>query len=304
MENNSLHPFRLQRPGMALTLLGCLFVFCLIIGGVFISLLSHLLPGNPEAILRISAVIQDLFVFIIPAIGMAMVMTRLPAELLAVNKFPALKPSLIALATLIASIPCMNLIIQWNQNWHLPASMTSTEEYFRALEKGAADATEMLLTNSSIPALIVSILIVGVLAGFSEELFFRGAMQRILTMTRMNHHLAIWIVAFLFSAFHFQLFGFVPRLLLGGFFGYCLFWSKSLWLPIFLHVFNNTIIVIASYNKPAISGADSAASEAPSLDTIGANLSSPMEIMAVIISTLLVIYGIYLLRGIYRHKSA
>lgn len=294
--------YRLQRPGMALTLLGCLFVFCLIIAGVFIQLLPHLLAGKPEAVLRISTVVQDLFVFVVPAIGMAMVMTRVPARLLAVDKFPELKPTLIALATLVASIPAMNLIIKWNQEWHLPASMATIEETFRAMETAASDATDMLLANSSIPALIVSILIVGVLAGFSEELFFRGAIQRVLCMTRVNHHVAIWLVAFIFSAFHFQLFGFVPRLLLGAFFGYALYWSGSLWLPIFLHIFNNSLVVITAHNKPVGLDAASAAADTPSLDTIGSQLSSPLEITAVIISFILVAAGIYLLRRYYISK--
>ncbi|MDE5969624.1 MAG: CPBP family intramembrane metalloprotease, partial [Muribaculaceae bacterium] len=30
-----------------------------------------------------------------------------------------------------------------------------------------------------------------------------------------------------------------PRLLLGAFFGYLLYWSGSLWLPITAHGFNN-----------------------------------------------------------------
>lgn len=298
--HNSATPFRLQRPGMALTLLGCLFVFCLIIGGIFISLLPMLMPEKPAAILRISAVIQDLFIFIIPAIGMAMVATRLPARLLAVDRFPDLKPTLVALGVMVASIPAMNLIINWNQNWHFPPFMAAAEEYFRTLEQGATDATEMLLANSTIPSLIISILIVGVLAGFSEELFFRGAMQRVLGMTRTNHHVVIWLVAFIFSAFHFQLFGLIPRLLLGAFFGYALYWTKSLWLPIFLHIFNNTLVVLAEYNKFSTTGSVGNAPDSTTLDTIGSTLSSPLEITAILLSAGLVTYGIYLLRRLCR----
>ena len=141
----------------------------------------------------------------------------------------------------------MNAIIEWNKSWHLPESFQSLEQFFRQLEDGAEATTNILMNGASIPSLIVSVLIVGVLAGFSEELFFRGALQRILGQTRLNIHVTIWLVAFIFSAFHFQLFGLVPRMLLGAFFGYLLWWSKSLWLPIILHVLNNSIVVIATY---------------------------------------------------------
>lgn len=292
-------PYRLPRPGVALALFGCLFLFCLILAGVLIPMLQRIIH-RPEAAIRIATIIQDLLVFILPAIGMAVVVTRLPARLLAVDRIPSVKTLLLALGVLIASIPAMNLIIQWNQNWHLPASMASVEEYFRALEDGATAATQMLMSNSSIAGLILSILIVGVLAGFSEELFFRGALQRVLEMTSNNHHVVIWLVAFIFSAFHFQLFGFVPRLLLGAYFGYLLYWSGSLWLPIILHIVNNSLVVIAEYNKAQL---PESAADLPSLDTIGSTLSSPIEVSFVVGSVVLTAWGLLYLQRVCKNST-
>lgn len=294
---NKTAPFRLARPGMALGLLGCIFLFCLILAGIAIPIITQI-AKRPEVAIRFAAIIQDLLIFIIPALGMAMVVTRLPARLLAVDIYPTAKSALLAIGVLLVSIPAMNVIIQWNQDWHLPAGMEQIETYFRALEDGAAATVDTLMAGSSIASLIVSILIVGVLAGFSEELFFRGALLRTLGMTRINHHVAIWFVAFIFSAFHFQLFGFIPRMLLGAFFGYALFWSKSLWLPIILHIFNNTLVVIAEYNKAnSPSALDIDASDTlPTLDTVGSNLSSPLEISIAILSLTLTVGGLWLLR--------
>ncbi|MDE6028127.1 MAG: CPBP family intramembrane metalloprotease, partial [Muribaculaceae bacterium] len=42
-------------------------------------------------------------------------------------------------------------------------------------------------------------------------------------------------------------FGFVPRLLLGAFFGYLLYWSKSIWVSAFAHALNNSIVVATAY---------------------------------------------------------
>ena len=93
------------------------------------------------------------------------------------------------------------------------------------------------MAGATVPSLIVSVLIVGVFAGFSEELFFRGAMQRIMMSTRLNLHVTIWVVAVIFSLFHFQFFGFMPRLLLGAYFGYLLVLRRSLLGSVFGHVF-------------------------------------------------------------------
>lgn len=282
--------FRLPRPMTALGLLGCLFLFCLVVAGVLLPFLPRLV-SRPEAAVRIAAVIQDLLIFILPAVGTAMVVTRLPARLLAVDTFPRWKSVLTALVILICSVPAMNWIIEWNKNWHLPESMAGAEMFFRQLEEGANATVELLMTGASILSLIVSVLIVGVLAGFSEELFFRGALQRILGMSRMNKHLAIWLVAFIFSAFHFQLFGFVPRMLLGAFLGYLLWWSGSLWLPVIVHIFNNTMVVIAAYCS-----ANSSDPAGNPVESLGAAPASASEILLVVGSFAVTAAGIWFFR--------
>lgn len=237
-----------QKAPMAVVLLFCLMVFFL----VATSLLLMAINGkftNPVAGLRISAVIQDLLIFIVPAIAVAMLSTRYPASLLSVDKLPDLKITLMALATLIVSVPAMNLLVEWNQNIKLPESMAAIETAMRGMEKAAADTINLLFKEHSVGALIVNVLIIGVLAGFSEELFFRGALQRLLTVGGRNIHLMIWVTAFVFSAFHLQFYGFVPRLLLGAFFGYLLCWTGSLWLPILIHAVNNSIVVITQWNN-------------------------------------------------------
>lgn len=279
--------FRLQRPGTALSLLFCTFLFFLVLTSVLLPMLNKIIH-RPESFIRIAAVLQDLMVFILPAIATAMLVTRLPARLLAVDRRPSLKLTAIALLTLICSIPAMNLVIEWNKNWHLPESMAVAETFFRSLEDGAKATTDTLINGASIPSLILSILIVGMLAGFSEELFFRGALMRILGFTKVNKHVVIWLVAFIFSAFHLQLFGFVPRLLLGAFFGYLLWWSGSLWIPVIVHIVNNTIVVVATYVSANSSAGNS------SLDTFGSNLADPLAVAAVIVSILLTAGGIWL----------
>lgn len=289
--------FRLHNPGTALCLLGCFFLFFLAISSVLLPFIPRLI-SRPEAATKISVVIQDLLIFIVPAVGTAMIATRLPARLLCVDKWP--RPSILILAIIVflCSIPAMNAIIEWNKSWHLPESMTTLESYFRQLEENAEITSRALMKGATIPSLIVSVLIVGVLAGFSEELFFRGAFQRIFEQTRVNRHLVVWLVACIFSIFHFQLFGLIPRILLGAFFGYLLWWSKSLWLPIILHVLNNSIVVFAEYFSSNATGEQSANSI--KIDNIGADLSSPLNLFLVITSVVLTTIGIYL---IYRQSK-
>ena len=124
-----------------------------------------------------------------------------------------------------------------------------------------------MLGGTDIGSLVMNLLIIAVLAGFSEELFFRGMVQRLFVGCRWHAGVAIWVAAALFSAMHMQVFGFVPRLLLGAYFGYLLaqkvvilnlFFTQldhtrcdddafPLWLPIVMHVLNNTIYIISRH---------------------------------------------------------
>lgn len=290
-----INKYRLTRPGTALGLLICIFFFCLVLAGLILPAVMGRI-SNPVAAIRIATVIQDLLIFIIPAIATAMIVTKLPARLLAIDRGPGLTGTVLAVIVLLVAVPAINWIVEWNKSWHLPESMAAIETYFRQLEEAAQATSDMLIKGSSVPGLIVSVLIVGVLAGFSEELFFRGALQRIMGMTRLNHHAVVWSCAIIFSLFHLQMFGFVPRMLLGAFFGYLLVWSGSLWLPVILHITNNSLVGISEYYA-----SEAQASTASNLSTIGSDLSSPAQIAYLILSVLLTALGIFLL---YRHYHA
>lgn len=276
-----------QKAPLAIALLFCLMLLLLVVASMIILAVGDKFT-NPVAGLRICTVIQDLLVFIIPAIAVAMLSTRFPASLLAVDKLPDFRMTVLAILALLLSLPAMNLIIEWNQNISLPESLKSIEEQMRNMEQSAEASIKLLLGGSNIAGLIVNILIVGVLAGFSEELFFRGALQRLLTSGSIMPHLMIWVTAFIFSAFHLQFFGFVPRMLLGAFFGYLLWWSGSLWLPILLHSLNNSIVVIAEWvNENQVDATD--------INKIGVSEGTTPDIILVALSVLLTAAAIFLI---------
>ena len=227
-------------------LLVCAVLLGFAIGNIIIALLIHL-KGSTPAIMRISAVLQDVFMFILPAIVTAVFVTRLPAQFLCIDKKPRWGAALAACVILLLSVPAMNALVAWNEGLKLPESMAAWEESMRQAEEAAQAAVSVLIGGKSIGSLVVSILIVGVFAGFSEEIFFRGAFQRLLSTSGVNAQAAVWIVAFVFSATHLQFYGFFGRLLLGAYFGYLLIWTRNLWIPIIVHIFNNTVYIVGEY---------------------------------------------------------
>jgi hypothetical protein len=271
----------------------CAFILCFVVGSVLTAGIALVGKGSATA-LRIATVLQDVVVFISPAIVTAVMITRRPATFLMIDVKPTLGMSILVIGTMLVSIPAMNAIVAWNQNLHLPQSLAGIEAWARATEDAAQASLNTLIGGMGIATCVLNVLIIGVLAGFSEELFFRGTLQHLLVTRPMNVHAAIWISAIVFSAVHFQFFGFVPRMLLGAGFGYVALWSGCLWLPVIAHVLNNSLVVVVTYMQ-------NNGTMALDVNMIGAT-ASPTDVALAIVSAILTIVGLYAIRS-KRHNS-
>ncbi|MDE6371192.1 MAG: CPBP family intramembrane metalloprotease [Duncaniella sp.] len=236
------------------------FLLFTLVGLIIAMIAMGVILGNgvSSATLRLSTVVQDVTLFIFPAIAVAVIASSKPWSLLCVAEFPSATKWLIAFAAYLFFIPAMNAVVQWNESLSLPDSLAAVEQWMRQAEEQAQTQVEIMLGGKGLGNLIMNVLIVGVLAGLSEELYFRGALQRLISSgRRMSPHVAIWLTAFLFSLFHMQFFGFVPRMLLGALFGYTLYLTGSLWIPVAFHIFNNSAVVLSTWWGNGASGTSS-----------------------------------------------
>ena len=79
-----------------------------------------------------------------------------------------------------------------------------------------------------------AILLIALLSGFAEEVFFRGVLQA---------NLGLWFASLIFGAAHIWrkdaiVYG-VYASMIGVAFGWCYQWRGNLWIPIFAHIVNN-----------------------------------------------------------------
>lgn len=194
----------------------------------------------------VSSVYQAVILFILPAILSSYAISRRPFQYLGLTRAPGWLPILGTIFAYLIALPALNQIVYWNANISFPAQFELWEQTLRSLEESAQATAATMLAVSSLPAMLLNLAVVALLTAFAEELFFRGALQNTAASTRY-YHTAIWVVAFFFSAFHFQIFGFVPRLILGAWFGYLLVWTRSLYVPIFAHFLNNGVVVVCTW---------------------------------------------------------
>ncbi len=139
------------------------------------------------------------------------------------------------------------LLIDWNVNITFPDRFNSFERMLREKEDQLMEMTIYLTNFESIEEFLMGLLVIGVFAGVGEELLFRGVIQPKLHQYTGNAHAGIWLTAIIFSAIHFQFYGFLPRMVLGAIFGYLYYFSGSLLYPIIAHILNNAFTVILVY---------------------------------------------------------
>ena len=235
--------------------------------------------------------LQSVATFLLPALAGAYLWSNTPMQWLHLDSKPSWQEALAAVVVMLLAIPGINLLSAWNQQMVLPEWMSGIEQWMRMQEDAAAQLTEQFLRVDTVGGLLVNIGLMALLPAVGEELTFRGVVQGMFTR---NRHVAIWATAAIFSFVHMQFYGFLPRMLLGAMFGYMLWWTGSLWVPMLMHFVNNCAAVVVAfwaYNYLEEGRAEM-------LDTIGTEDTILLGVFSIcIVLIMMVMYGYFYSHG-------
>jgi len=120
-------------------------------------------------------------------------------------------------------------------------------DFLDQMDQESLVAMSNLLTMNTPTDLFVNLILIGIIPGIGEELLFRGIIQKEIFIRWQRPHLAIWVTAIIFSAFHFQVTGFLPKMMIGVILGYAYYYSGSLILPMIVHALNNSVATFGFY---------------------------------------------------------
>jgi hypothetical protein len=104
----------------------------------------------------------------------------------------------------------------------------------------------ILIEAHSAPELLLVMLVVAVVPAITEELLFRGLIQRNIEKSTGGLR-AAFITGVVFAAFHLNPFTLVALAALGIYFGYVVYRSNNITLAILAHFFNNGLAVFVYY---------------------------------------------------------
>ena len=235
--------------------------------------------------------LQSVATFLLPALAGAYLWSNTPMQWLHLDSKPSWQEALAAVVIMLLAIPGINLLSAWNQQMVLPEWMSGIEQWMRMQEDAAAQLTEQFLRVDTVGGLLVNIGLMALLPAVGEELTFRGVVQGMFTR---NRHVAIWATAAIFSFVHLQFYGFLPRMLMGAMFGYMLWWTGSLWVPMLMHFVNNCAAVVVAfwaYNYLEEGSAEM-------LDTIGTEDTILLGVFSIcIVLIMMVMYGYFYSHG-------
>lgn len=205
------------------------------------------LGANNVGLLRYLLVVQDISFFVIPSIIILRLMNSDSPKRFTEFKMPRLKEIVLVVILTFCIFSITSFTGQLNSAMHLPHWLSGVEHWMTDLEDKADTTIDLLIVSKTFGIMMLNLITIGLAPAIAEELIFRGVFQKIFYNLFKSGQAAVWISAFLFSAIHFQFFGFLPRFILGLVFGYLFFWSGTLWLPMISHFVNNAFPVILAY---------------------------------------------------------
>ena len=148
----------------------------------------------------------------------------------------------LGLCLMLVATPWLDGVSVFFRTLPYPASLQAHFE----TESVVYNATILkLLSVGGIGGLVESFLLMCLGAAVSEELVFRGALFSVFRYeTLWNVHVVALLLGLIFSLIHFDLYGLVPRWLMGTMFVYLTYYTGSIWPGVAAHTLNNTMALL------------------------------------------------------------
>lgn len=237
------------------------FVFYQIIGGFLTLAIFGTDPAGADitALRLMQIVAQFLFIFL-PAVVFAKFVYEDVSTILRVN-MPDWKELALFLLGVILLTPILHNYL--NLQEIAITNLADGSEFWQGIKNFFDSVNDMqeemfagLLKVDNIFDIILIFIVVTITPAICEEAMFRGYIQKSFEL-QLKPFVAVATTAVFFALYHFNMYGLVPLIMLGAYFGYAAYKSDSLLIPVLLHLLNNlsaTIIYLTTEESGIISG--------------------------------------------------
>lgn len=211
--------------------------------GFAVSQLSGITPQSPTALIHAFVTLQglqNLFVFLVPAAVFAYLSTPRPAEYLGLRKPASPMHLLLSILLMAGAMPLLLLIQTAMQQFNFGADVKTAHE-------AQMKMNEAIMMMPTFGDFLRTFVVMSIIPGIGEELFFRGVMMRFVKKKSRGMLVPMLFTAAVFSYSHANVYGYLSIFLAGSLLAGLYYFTGSIWCSIAGHIFFNGFQVVLSY---------------------------------------------------------
>lgn len=216
-----------------------LFLFYQGMGAVLMLMAGIHSPADHVDLTRLIQGASQVLFLGLPVLLLVLLQTSKIADYTFFTKSLSLKEVLLIPFSIITIQPVIQWIA-WNERqipW--PAPMLEFRDQMESLLK-------TMVSAESLPELGLVLLVVAVIPAVIEEFYFRGYLLRNFSRG-FGGVTSVLLTGVLFGLFHFNPFQLTGLFLLGVYFSFIVWWTRSIWAGIIAHFVNNGLAVTVVY---------------------------------------------------------
>jgi len=223
-------------------LIGSFFLYQIVGGTLTFLVFGMDLESAPVNEFRLMTIGGQILFILLPALVFAKIFYTDVGKIIRIN-IPGWQEVLLFIIGLIILTPLLQSFL-YIQNYYIDilaknvSFVNSIKSFFDVMNEMLEKTYGDLLKASNIFELIFVVIVIAVTPAIAEEAMFRGFIQRSFEL-KLKPVLAILLTGFFFSANHFNPYGLIPLFMLGSYFGFAAYMSRSLVIPVALHFLNN-----------------------------------------------------------------
>lgn len=227
------------------------FILYQFVGGLLtIIIIGFDLEGASVSSLRLMTMAGQILFILLPALLFAKWFYNDVGKVIRANSTSLKEIGLFSLGIIILT-PLMQAYLHIQNHFiyllaENSAFINAIKSFFDTLNEMVEKTYGNLLSADNMFEMVFVFFIVAVIPAVSEEVMFRGYVQKSFEL-KMTPFKAALITAIFFGLYHFNPYGIIPLILLGVFFGYAAYKTNSIIVPMVLHFLNNFIAVALFY---------------------------------------------------------
>lgn len=202
--------------------------------------------SNPQFANAAKAIqlVSSIFIFFVPAFFYALIVNKRPLKHLGFRSLASRKQILLVVVITIIGLVLSGALSEINHFIPISKKLAAT---FQKLEDSYSDQIMAMATMKNFTDYLFTMILIALAPAIVEETMFRGGFQQIFEKWFRNPWVAIILTSIIFSAIHVSYYGFLSRAALGVMLGLLFYYSRNIWMNIWLHFLNNGIAVTQLY---------------------------------------------------------